>query len=190
MEGANSLLEIGSAGGQSLRYLSKGLAKGAKIRAIDLGVFPAEAAELAGVTCTEALSGVADELKAQGFDVDVFFGDSHSEEAAQWARSQAPEGYDAVFIDGDHTFEGARQDYNTYGAMGDLVALHDIVNAGCEVRELWNEIKKTRSVRSFVGEGSGMGIGIVRNEPTNLWAPTTSLRGRDSVSIPSASCRI
>src|SRR5258708_38730489 len=70
IKGGNSLLEIGSAAGQSVRYLSKHLAPGAKIRAIDLGEFPDEARDMAGGSCKRALLGTAGEPAAQGFAVE------------------------------------------------------------------------------------------------------------------------
>lgn len=164
IKGANSILEIGSAAGQSLRYLSAGLAPGARIRAIDLGVFPEEARQLAGAECKTALLDTANELRCRGFDVEVMFGDSHARTAESWAWDNMPDGgYDLVFIDGDHTEAGVRQDYEMYGPMGKQVAFHDIVNENCEVRHLWRELKASRPSVSFVAEDSGMGIGIVRN---------------------------
>ena len=57
---------------------------------------------------------------------------------------------DALFIDGDHTYEGVQRDFEIYTPLvrkGGLVALHDIVEndwvktKNCFVFRLWNDLK-------------------------------------------------
>ena len=57
---------------------------------------------------------------------------------------------DFLFIDGDHTYQGVKQDFQMYSPLvkkGGIVAVHDIVThdpaSGCEVDRFWNEIKPT-----------------------------------------------
>ena len=56
---------------------------------------------------------------------------------------------DFLFIDGDHTYEGVKKDFELYSplvAKGGIVAFHDIAshsaNDACKVDKFWNEIKK------------------------------------------------
>jgi hypothetical protein len=173
IKGGHSLLEIGSAAGQSLRYLSKHLAPGAKIRAIDLGEFPAEARDLEGVSCKRALLDTAEELRAQGFDVEILFGDSHNSNALMWAREQTPKGgYDLVFLDGDHRFDGVSMDYRRYGPLGKCVALHDIVNEATDVPKFWKELQSSLVSKSFIARDSDMGIGLIDNQDEEVMQHT------------------
>lgn len=97
------------------------------------------------------------------------------------ANSHKPETYDRVadlsegevdflFIDGDHTYEGVKQDFEMYKRLvsdGGLIAFHDIVerpnNPKSNVKELWDEVVEEYDVTEYVGDpdqGWG-GIGIV-----------------------------
>lgn len=59
-------------------------------------------------------------------DVTFILGDSHAQETLRQAEEFAP--YDFLFIDGDHTREGVRLDYEMYSPLvrkGGIVAFHD-----------------------------------------------------------------
>jgi predicted O-methyltransferase YrrM len=62
---------------------------------------------------------------------------------------------DFLFIDGDHSYEGVRNDFETYSEMvaeGGVVALHDVVDhprhPDCQVHVLWREL--TAAGRGYV----------------------------------------
>ena len=76
---------------------------------------------------------------------------------------------DFLFIDGDHTYEGVREDFNMYSPLvrdGGLIAFHDIAQSGGsrEVYRLWEELKPKYDYEEFIHHtGSGaMGIGVLR----------------------------
>jgi predicted O-methyltransferase YrrM len=77
---------------------------------------------------------------------------------------------DFLFIDGDHTYNGVKQDYEMYSPLvrkGGLIAFHDICwhppELDCHVDEFWNELKETTAASEFIEnpkQGWG-GIGLI-----------------------------
>lgn len=84
-----------------------------------------------------------------------------------WDRSTFDEKYiDFLFIDGDHTKEGVKQDFDMYSPFvkkGGIVAFHDVVisehhhSRDVHVGEFWNEIKTQYRHIEFVEEGNNWG---------------------------------
>ena len=77
---------------------------------------------------------------------------------------------DFLFIDGDHSYEGVKQDFADYAALvrpGGLVALHDIQphskGWGGEVPEFWREIRPLHRHEEIVehAQQDGFGIGLI-----------------------------
>lgn len=65
-------------------------------------------------------------------------------------KAEFDETFDLVFLDGDKTYEGMKEAYQTYLPYASkIIALHDIAGLrGCEgVARFWNEISKTRTGR-------------------------------------------
>ncbi len=73
---------------------------------------------------------------------------------------------DLLYIDGDHTYCGVRQDFEMYSPFvrrDGIVAFHDIVTRTqqCGVHQLWSELRQRYPTQEFVGDGSGKGIGVL-----------------------------
>ena len=160
--GAKSILEIGSRKGSFLRELAGFAQPGAKIYSIDLGrdVEGNYPGEFYGNELRETVKSLCD----QGFNAECLISDSRQPDAIAWAASRAP--FDLIFIDGDHSAEGVRADWNSYSHMGQLVAFHDLFNGSLGVGNLWQEIAAERNTAVIRGANSLMGIGIVfRDSP-------------------------
>jgi predicted O-methyltransferase YrrM len=73
---------------------------------------------------------------------------------------------DFLFVDGDHTYEGVKRDYEMYGPLvrpGGLIAFHDIEthSHGVEVYKFWAELKTEYKWKEFVDRSNNKGIGVL-----------------------------
>lgn len=77
---------------------------------------------------------------------------------------------DLLFIDGDHSYDGVKQDFEMYSPLvadGGKVAFHDIVDrqetGACGVPAFWRELKQNRRRLEFVKswQQGGWGIGVL-----------------------------
>jgi predicted O-methyltransferase YrrM len=99
-------------------------------------------------------------------------GDSHYDEAHK-AVEEILEGnkLDMLFIDGDHSYAGAKLDFLQFRDMiapGGIIAFHDIVDSEhhrakkCNVFVLWRELKKLYEYTEIITDGKWGGIGIIK----------------------------
>jgi autotransporter strand-loop-strand O-heptosyltransferase len=110
-------------------------------------------------------------LKSLGSDVHMLEGDSH----CQCMKTDlicilGDRKVDFLFIDGDHTYRGVKQDYHMYKEFvkpGGWIAFHDIKdtefhrNANCRVDQLWNELIGNKI--EFIDKSSEYGgIGFIQ----------------------------
>jgi predicted O-methyltransferase YrrM len=104
--------------------------------------------------------------------------DSHqSRTYEETRRSLRGQSLDFLLIDGDHRFDGIRQDFLMYGPLvrpGGLIAIHDIVSAPADkvggVPAFWEWVKGHYETRELVDDWSqeGFGIGLVQVPPQGL----------------------
>lgn len=77
---------------------------------------------------------------------------------------------DFLFIDGDHTYQGVKKDFEMYSQLvksNGIIAFHDIVEhppeTGCEVARFWTEVKDSYKHVEIVKDWSQKwaGIGVI-----------------------------
>lgn len=112
-------------------------------------------------------------FKLRGQTLTLIRADSHKVETLNEVKKVIKERkVDFIFIDGDHSYEGVRQDfemYNPFLATNGFMAFHDIVShvkeSGCEVNKYWEELKNSRKYDCYEiieNKAQSMGgIGIV-----------------------------
>ena len=163
MYDVKSYLEIGARYGGTFEAVMNRLPRGSRGVAIDFpgGEFGEDGS--AGV-----LVNTIKRLRSRELDAHVIFGPSAAPEVVERAKRAGP--YDLIFIDGDHSYEAVKRDFELYSPIGRIIALHDIAadddwtnKAGrkVEVGRFWREISKEYKTLEIVAPGAQMGIGVI-----------------------------
>lgn len=122
--------------------------------------------------------------------IDILYGNSHAESTYQEAANRFDESVDFLFVDGDHTYNGVKEDFTMYRRLIDddgIIAFHDIkrharnreekqarlrevddlaeeyVTIGepeWGVSEFWDEVRSEYDTREFLTHPKQMGAGI------------------------------
>lgn len=162
-----SYLEIGGRYGGSFERIMIALPQGSRGTVIDFPGGP-----FGDDNSPSILMAALDRLKAAGRDVNCIFGPSAAVEVHERAVRCSP--FDAIVIDGDHSYDAVRRDFWLYRPLGRIIALHDIAapdhvrsrdGLPVEVPRFWNEIKTLYKHTEIICDNSLMGIGV-------LFAPT------------------
>jgi len=189
------VLEIGTAKGGTLYLWTQAAADDAAIVSLDLpggpfgGGYPAQR-----VPFYQAFA-------RPGQNLALMRADSHAEASLAAVRAHFGAGpVDFAFIDGDHTYEGVRQDVAMYSPLvreGGIVAFHDILpqewSPVTQVHRVWNELKRDNEVEEFIDRDAPrqIGIGLIRVPRDGLRLATgahsdETRASRDASSVPAA----
>lgn len=97
---------------------------------------------------------------------------SFHNETINYVKNFSPNGYDLIFIDGDHTYDGVKKDFDNYFPMlnkNGVMFFHDIVDSeyhresNCYVSKMWQEIKNNFEHIEILDPENGDwgGIGLI-----------------------------
>jgi cephalosporin hydroxylase len=136
-------LEIGTNYGGTLLLLCNVSPARAKIISVDLPMGPF------GGGYPRRKIPLFRKFRKAGQQLHLIRADSHRQETKEGVlRILDGESLDYLFLDGDHTYEGVRQDFEMYAPLvrsGGMIGLHDIAvhdtTTECQVDRFWSEIK-------------------------------------------------
>lgn len=140
----NSFLEIGTFQGGNFIFMSEYL------RRFNPGI------KCLGIDPTEFLN---DEIRAI-IETEIFL--SFKTITSDQLIDQ--EEFDLVFIDGDHTAEWVKRDFENVGQYAKICMIHDIQEWSCQdIGEFWTTIKGKKAIEflDYTSEKPSQGIGII-----------------------------
>lgn len=161
----NVVMEIGTANGGTFYIWSRYIDSASTIISLDLpgGEF--------GGGYTRKKTQFFD-LFNQKMNAEFIRRDSHKKQTRQIVQHIISEDkIDFLFIDGDHSYKGVKQDFEMYSPLvqdGGLIAFHDIVPGPKQfvggVPKFWQEIKKGHDTEEIISDRDsqeGYGIGVL-----------------------------
>lgn len=162
VHGKRKVLEIGSNFGGTLKRMAAVMPLGSLLVSVD---YPCDNTPKF-LNPLASLKENCRRISMIGGNVELFVADSHDRVTVENVRALSP--FDFCFIDGDHSYEGMKQDWNEYGGMARVVAFHDIAGALPECKRFWDELKSTTIYRTEeFHDPDGrreFGIGVVYRE--------------------------
>lgn len=166
-EQPEKIMEVGSRHGRSLIRLAEAAMPALReVYSIDL-----PGAAWGADDSRPSLESLEGHLNSRGITTRFIYGDSHDEEVIRKAFDLR---VDFLFIDGDHTYEGVKADFENFRLLvrpGGVVAFHDIFGLPSMeskgermgVSRFWKEVRQLYPHTEFTAPSSNtpMGIGVL-----------------------------
>ena len=159
-----TVLEIGTAKGGTLFLFSQIASEDAHLISVDL---PVERGGYSDWKVPFYKSFAKENQK-----IELIREDSHSEETFEKIRKILKDRkVDFLFIDGDHSYEGVKKDFEMYNSLvreNGLIAFHDIIKhppeISCNVSKFWDEVKDKYESTEIVDNKNQKwaGIGVIK----------------------------
>jgi cephalosporin hydroxylase len=159
------ILEIGTALGGTLFLFCRMASENAVIISIDLPL------GMGGGGYSHVRKPLYESFTSQHQRMYLMRGDSHKREMIERVKAILDgREIDFLFIDGDHTYEGVKRDFEMYSPLvkkGGAIALHDIIQSkykGSKVDKFWNEIQGRYEHRTIIEDYAQQwaGIGLIK----------------------------
>lgn len=160
------ILEIGTATGGTLYLFTKIAPPSATLISLDLPEGPFGGGYLS------ARQKIMESFPGPNQSLHLLQSNSHSPETKKAVLNiLAGRPVDFLFIDGDHSYEGAKADWLDYSGLvrpGGLVAFHDIVpnpsEQSSQVNKLWAELKNNYDCQEIVADPKQgwAGLGLIQ----------------------------
>jgi predicted O-methyltransferase YrrM len=161
----DTMLEIGTCSGGTLFLFSRMLNRSAKLISLDMpeGKF--------GFGYRDYKRSFYTNFARDNQTVYLLREDSHAKESLNKIKAILKgKKLDFLFIDGDHTYEGVKKDFEMYSPLvrkGGLIAFHDVcvhsAESGCNVNKFWEEIKNCYEHEELIKDVNQKwaGIGVI-----------------------------
>ncbi len=159
------ILEIGTSEGGTLFFFSKFASLDAKIITIDLPIVR----DYASYSPAKIPFYKLYRLRHQ--KIHFIRKDSHKSSTVKKIKKILKQNrVDLLFIDGDHSYEGVKNDFEAYVSLvakNGIIAFHDIVkhlpDSNCKVFNFWNEIKGNYEYKEIISKDNEQwaGIGLI-----------------------------
>jgi cephalosporin hydroxylase len=158
-----TFVEIGTARGGTLYTWSRAIPSISTLVSIDL---PSEQTTAVNNTPPKFLQSICEETVS---NVHCIRKDSQCDSTVEEVENLTENGIDVLFLDGDHTYEGVKSDFEQYKQIvseDGMIGFHDIVGADGP-RRFWRELSNDYVTKEFFapeGRITGdfkAGIGIV-----------------------------
>ena len=163
------IIEIGTANGGTLFLFSRIASEDATIISVDLpgGMFTSKYIKFSGyggypkwrIPLYKSFALVNQNLH-------LIKADSHNQATLEEVKGLLNgKNVDFLFIDGDHSYEGVKKDFEMYSPLvkdGGIIAFHDIISA-CDISKFWSEIKE-----DYTEEMKGNYIEIIKDQDQGL----------------------